>query len=779
MTKILIPRAALALGAFLALPACLEQRADGPAQAVGASEAGACPVGQSSCAGGCVALATDARNCGACGVGCSREQVCSEGACQQREACAGVACTPCGDDGTPCEIPLVPGGPAPVPIQSPAECAGGICSCAAGQVQCGAVCSDTGRDPSNCGGCGSVCAAGAGCVRGACSEKTCANKQQLTSPVLADFESYDGATAADQWSFSFNAPAGTPSAVYAGTYQYSDGTGAQQLRIDTGNASRYAATISNPGATAWGGALGMWMGCVDASSFDGLSFAVRGSVPGGTATLSLTTEDTSAPDAANAARGGTCNAGCQSPSAAFPVTNGWSRVVLPWSAFTPGAANQASVPLTGNNIAGLTASVALSWVEDPNLAGSYIAAPTGYELALDDVGFFRTAELCAPGQAICDSTCIDPVSNDAHCGACGNACSGGSTCISGSCVCPNGAAACAGSCVNLANDTSHCGACGNFCAIGSSCNNGVCSGGAGNTSNRCGATTRRLGSPFACELAWGENVENPIPGYLGFASKWVGYERNIDSTCDGCGWLDRFTGSVVPVYIAYFIAYQANIGAGLGDCNLDFDGNNLCTGGAQWIRDNRQRVLAMYESYARRSYARHPNGPVVWLLEPDFSQYAEPTQRNALSLPEIGQLATDIVCAIKSNMPNAVIAFNHSTWLRGNQLTALWNALPLDLTDLIHVTSAADVPGGYFNNGDANNRQDGTFRFLNQLTGKPLVVDTSFGITTMGDSWSTATPATLNARIADGVVAVLVEPAPNDYQARINGFRGQLSSTCP
>jgi hypothetical protein len=147
-------------------------------------------------------------------------------------------------------------------------------------------------------------------------------------------------------------------------------------------------------------------------------------------------------------------------------------------------------------------------------------------------------------------------------------------------------------------------------------------------------------------------------------------------------------------------------------------------------------------------------------------------------MTELGQLAADIMCAIKANMPNAVIALNHSTWMAGTELRDFWDAMPLDLIDLLHITSSADVPGGYFNAGDASNRDDGTFRFMSQLTGKPIIADTSFGITTMQDSWSTASAATLNARIGDGVAGVLIYPTPGDYAARINTLAPQLASTC-
>jgi hypothetical protein len=683
----------------------------------------------------CVDLQNDASHCGGCGTLCALGQVCVGGAC--------------------------------------------AAMCPQGLTPCGGSCADVASDSLNCGACGRACTAGA-CSGGACpAGKDCAVTTSVSTPVMADFEGYVAGSPADMFGFSFNGTAGSPLAVYAGPYQYGDGTGTQSLSMVPGNGSNFAASINNPGASGWGGALGFWMGCIDASSFDGLSFAMRGQVPGGVVTLTTLTESTSPPSATDPAAGGTCLEGCAAPTVSFPISAQYSRVLLPWSAFTPGTANGAAIPATGRGITGLTFSIALEWGETGG-AGVYGPVASGYELAIDDVGFFHTADLCPPGQDVCDSRCVDLLSDVEHCGACGAACTGGSMCAGASgCVCPDGLTFCAGACVDLNTSASHCGECGNFCSIGSACNGGTCAGGQGTTSNRCGETTRRLGNPLGCTFGWGSNPDGAIPNFVDFASRWVGYEPNIDTRCDGCTWLQTFRNSTaVPTYIAYFAAYRANIEAGLGDCNLDFDGNNLCTGGAQWIRQNRARLIDIYADYAARSYAVIPDRPVVWIVEPDFSQYAEPSQSNRLSMQELGQLASDIICAIKGNMPNAVIALNHSTWLAGGELTGFWNAMPIDLIDLLHITSSANVPGGYFNTSDANNRDDGTFRFLSQLTGRGIIADTSFGVTTMQDSWSTASVATLNARIDDGVVGVLVYPTPGDYAQRINGLNPQLASTC-
>ncbi|HJX52933.1 MAG TPA: hypothetical protein VJ801_09225 [Polyangia bacterium] len=86
--------------------------------------------------------------------------------------------------------------------------------------------------------------------------------------------------------------------------------------------------------------------------------------------------------------------------------------------------------------------------------------------------------------------------------------------------------------------------------------------------------------------------------------------------------------------------------------------------------------------------------------------------------------------------------------------------------------------GCYLNTGDSYNRSDGTYAYLYQLTGKPMLVDTSFGASRASDSWTTAGVTNLNQRIAEGVIAANVTSPPSDYQTRISTLEPQLSSTC-
>jgi len=301
------------------------------------------------------------------------------------------------------------------------------------------------------------------------------------------------------------------------------------------------------------------------------------------------------------------------------------------------------------------------------------------------------------------------------------------------------------------------------------------------TTSGCGNSVTVNANPLGCGFAWGTNGNsNGRSSYLNFITNWVGNETNggLGGSCNGCTMARQLASTnAVAGYYAYFIGFQANA-AGFGDCNTDTDGHNLCTDGAQWIRTNRDNLVAMYANYAKMTYQASPNKGVVWLLEGDFIQYTNKTQTNALTMTELGQLANDIICAIKSNEPNAAVAIDHSSWIRNPQLTSYFNAMPLSIMDFLWTTGMGNVAGGYLNTGDSFNRPDGTYAYLHMLTGKNIVVDTSFGASAQGDTWTTTDVATLNQRIADGVIAANVTTPPANYQTAIGTLTPQLAATC-
>lgn len=296
----------------------------------------------------------------------------------------------------------------------------------------------------------------------------------------------------------------------------------------------------------------------------------------------------------------------------------------------------------------------------------------------------------------------------------------------------------------------------------------------------CGDTGLTLNpNPFGCEFAWGTNGDRgDRSSYLHFVTTWVGYEygQGREDDCDGCGLAGELRSSgAVATYYAYFIGYSP-----LPDCNTHPQPPNLCTDGAQWVRDNRDYIVDLYGAYARRTYQISPDKPVVWLLEGDFVQYTYDEQSNPLSMRELGDLARDITCAIKSNMPNAVVAMNHSPWLTNDVTDAFWRAMPLDVLDLIWTSGLGNNNGFIPENtsADSYNGRTARYSYLNDLTGKRIIVDTSFGASQADDSWTDIGADNLNQRIADGVIAANVTEPPSDYQSRVAGLTDQLDSIC-
>jgi hypothetical protein len=221
--------------------------------------------------------------------------------------------------------------------------------------------------------------------------------------------------------------------------------------------------------------------------------------------------------------------------------------------------------------------------------------------------------------------------------------------------------------------------------------------------SRSGAVQRRASAstsePFGCNFAWGR--QNPSGtgslssyNYLQMVAYWV--ENSITSggtytTCNGCNWLSsRVNGTnLIPVYYAYMIGFYGHMN-GLPDQNQSPSGSNLATGGAALIKANRQKIIDMYKNYAAATYQVWKTKPLIWFLEGDFIQYAEASQGSPLTMAELGQLAADITCAIKSNMPNAVVAINHTTWNANDETSSFWCEMKRADYDLVWTTGVGN-----------------------------------------------------------------------------------------
>jgi hypothetical protein len=224
--------------------------------------------------------------------------------------------------------------------------------------------------------------------------KDCATKVVPAAPLLTDFEAYDGTvplhTETGSWTFTIGT---MPTVAYAGLYTLNDMTGTYSLIMGGGaNSSMRAPRGSNTMATSWGGGVGLWMGCIDARTFAGLSFWARGASPNGMVSVGLSMEDTSAP-AADPAGGGTCTPagtmGCAGPSAAIAITADWTQYTIPWAMFMPGrGASDVAVMANGDEITGISFGAQMNYVPNPaDDGGTYIPEPGPYEVAIDNLGF--------------------------------------------------------------------------------------------------------------------------------------------------------------------------------------------------------------------------------------------------------------------------------------------------------------------------------------------------------------------------------------------------------
>lgn len=315
--------------------------------------------------------------------------------------------------------------------------------------------------------------------------------------------------------------------------------------------------------------------------------------------------------------------------------------------------------------------------------------------------------------------------------------------------------------------------------------------GSGGTTGTCGGALNP--NPFGCKFAWGlADFGGSLAAYsyLQFMTIWIETGLKADgtfTTCSGCTWLKNSIAptNLIPVYYAYLIGF-------LGHANGLVDGNqcpasnpdcpNLTTGGAALIKSKRSQLIQAYAEYAKQSYAAWPTKPLVWLLEGDFMQYNDAGQSSPLTLSELALLAKDITCAIKGNMPNAVVALNHTVWNSNQETDDFWNAMKSAGVnyDMAWTTGVANN-SGYISAGTGASTYNGAtakYSYIHQLTGKTIFVDDGCGAETNED-WSRSPASVVNSLIASGVVAFNhCGHLQSTYQSLIGSLTPQLSSTC-
>ena len=268
-------------------------------------------------------------------------------------------------------------------------------------------------------------------------------------------------------------------------------------------------------------------------------------------------------------------------------------------------------------------------------------------------------------------------------------------------------------------------------------------------------------------------------------SFWIGSEARSDGTlssCSGCTWISNQVSKVsniIPVFYAYIIGFYGHAN-GLPDGNQAPNGPNLTTGGANLIRNNRAKIISMYSSYATQVHA-------VW-----------GTQAAGLvagrRLRPVHDLDADQPAQLRRARP---AGRGHHLRDQGGDAQRGRRDQPLDLERQRRDQQllAGDVGRELRHGVDQRRRQrqrllhaghdrdssyngaTATYAYLHSITGRTILVDTSFGASATSDSWSDSGVANLNARIADGVVAINVTTPTSNYASNIAGETG-LSTTC-
>lgn len=170
-----------------------------------------------------------------------------------------------------------------------------------------------------------------------------------TSPVITDFETMTAATG----TYTFES-----AALLGGTYIYSDtlateDPSTQALSFSAGHdETSTQALVGKIHNATWGGGMGLWFACMDATVYKGITFWARGSSPAGGVKLLLTVNAVE-----RAAKGGECPDGetikCERPVVTFEPTDEWKQYTYTWADFMPGSNDGTAVPGSGADLYGL------------------------------------------------------------------------------------------------------------------------------------------------------------------------------------------------------------------------------------------------------------------------------------------------------------------------------------------------------------------------------------------------------------------------------------------
>ncbi|NLD98934.1 MAG: carbohydrate-binding protein [Fibrobacter sp.] len=226
---------------------------------------------------------------------------------------------------------------------------------------------------------------------------------------------------------------------------------------------------------------------------------------------------------------------------------------------------------------------------------------------------------------------------------------------------------------------------------------------------------------------------------------------------------------------AVFYSYIIAKAAALGDADV---GGKLNSLGAEWIRKNFNSVKNYYQDFAQNIASKVKGSGIetIWLLEPDYYQYASgPQAPSPLSFSQAGDYLGQLIDIIKQQLPDAKIAIDISPWIQDQGNTQSWyNAMPLNKVDFL------------FTSGGQSQAQSSTIKAENKMTwqgvssatGKPVIADCGYGVgggsTGHNAAWDDVN--NLKARIADGIIAITQKNPNSSWGNTITTLRTQLAA---
>jgi hypothetical protein len=286
-----------------------------------------------------------------------------------------------------------------------------------------------------------------------------------------------------------------------------------------------------------------------------------------------------------------------------------------------------------------------------------------------------------------------------------------------------------------------------------------------------------------CRFHFGTDIDrardsSSIMAEVDYLTAWAGSgeDFNLGSYFEDCAANDK-----TPVVMAYVLAFTAKRDWSLNDC--DQGTPDLCQQGANYIRDNRDRILSQYRKYAAGAAAYFGNDTIIWCMEPDYIQYSYDSQEEGgLSFDALADLMTDILGVIRQEAPNSLFSMDISPWFVRADLQEWFNAL-----DMSHFT--------YINTSGGRSRADTTlisddwsdqcpsWQWVFETFGTPILADAGYGAggSNTGHDVRWDSVENLTARINDGVLSVSQYNPVSDWATTIQGLRDRIPTPpkCP